>query len=142
MLDPSSINELVFDVVWRIKIPRKIKFITWQVFLGWVNTIDKLARKMTSLLDPLLYSLLKGGKSFLGLSVCEVCVGYFSWSLMWFGGLRFQRNSKFFLGKLTLKLSQHNPTGSRFFRNRTRKPPPKNPQSYWEVNQHPELLFL
>lgn len=48
LLDPSPIRESVFYVVCRIKIPKKIKFFIWQISLGQVNTLDRLA--MTSLM--------------------------------------------------------------------------------------------
>ena len=48
--DPSHVSEPVFDVVWRI--PKKIKFFTWQVLLGQVNTLDRLVRKTFSLIGP------------------------------------------------------------------------------------------
>lgn len=50
--DPSHVSEPVFDTVWRIKIPKKIKFFTWQVLLGQVNTLDRLVRKKLLLMGP------------------------------------------------------------------------------------------
>ena len=48
----DSPKESVFYVVWRIKVPKKVRFFIWQVLLGRVNTINKLVRRRTSLLGP------------------------------------------------------------------------------------------
>lgn len=48
--DSSPVVELVFDVLWRIRIPKKVKSFLWQVLLGRVNTMDRLVRKMPLLL--------------------------------------------------------------------------------------------
>ena len=40
----------LFDVIWRIKIPKKVRFFIWQVLLGCVNTFDRLVRRRTSLM--------------------------------------------------------------------------------------------
>ena len=52
LLDPIPIVELVLDVLWRIRIPKKVKFFSWKVLLGRVNTMYRLLRKM-----PLLMGL-------------------------------------------------------------------------------------
>ena len=38
LVDPAPPKELVFNVVWRTKVPKKVRFIE-QVLLGWVNTV-------------------------------------------------------------------------------------------------------
>lgn len=40
LIEPSPLLELVFYALWRIKIPRKGKFFTWQVLHGRPNNID------------------------------------------------------------------------------------------------------
>lgn len=50
ILDPSPRVESVFDVLWRIKIPKKVKFFFWLVLLGHVNTINRFSRKIPSLI--------------------------------------------------------------------------------------------
>lgn len=47
-----SLGELVFLAVWRIKVPRKAKFFTWQVLHGRANTLDTLGRKVPLLFGP------------------------------------------------------------------------------------------
>lgn len=42
-------RESVFDVVWRIKVPKKVRFFVWPVLRGCVNTMDWLVRRGTSL---------------------------------------------------------------------------------------------
>lgn len=43
---------LVSGEVWRVKIPKKIEFFIWQVLLGRMNTLGRLAKKMPSLMGP------------------------------------------------------------------------------------------
>ena len=43
LLDPSPIGEFAFNVVWRIKIPKQVRYFIWQVLLGRVNTVGRLA---------------------------------------------------------------------------------------------------
>lgn len=50
--DPSLFREFVFDVVCRIKVPKKARFFIRQVLLGWINTIDRLVKSMTLLVGP------------------------------------------------------------------------------------------
>ena len=45
-------------MIWRIKIPKKVRFFIWQVLLGRVNTLDRLVR---------------GRTSFVGLFCCILC---------------------------------------------------------------------
>ena len=53
LLDPSLLELFVFDIVWRIKIPMKVRFFIWQVLLGRVSTGDRLVRRRTTLVEPL-----------------------------------------------------------------------------------------
>lgn len=46
LVDPSPLNELVFLVLWRIKVPRKVRFFTWLVLHGHANTLDMLFKNM------------------------------------------------------------------------------------------------
>lgn len=50
--DPSPACVLVFDVLWRINIPKKIMIFSKQVLLDPVNTLDRLVRKMSLLMVP------------------------------------------------------------------------------------------
>lgn len=73
----------VFSAIWRTKIPRKVKFFTWQVLLGCVNTLDRLVKKMRSLVTPSCCILcqkveenLDHNTIFFGV-VSESCLGFF-----------------------------------------------------------------
>lgn len=46
LIDPSPLGESIFLAVWRIKIPRKLRFYTWLVLHGQPNPLDKLHRKV------------------------------------------------------------------------------------------------
>ena len=62
VVDPSPSRESVFHELWRIKIPKKAKFFTWQVLLGHVNIIDRLLRNKFLLMGPsccILYQKVK-----------------------------------------------------------------------------------
>ena len=56
-----SPRSICFLVLWRIEIPRKVKFFSWQVLHDRKkkkNRMDRLKRKMLSLVGPfLLHSL-------------------------------------------------------------------------------------
>lgn len=47
LLDPSLSGEPVFnvDINWRIKIPKKVKFLYWKVLLDYVNTFGRLVKR-------------------------------------------------------------------------------------------------
>lgn len=49
--DPSPVVELVFDVLLRIKIPKKVRFFLAS-FLGCINTMGKVLRKLSLLKSP------------------------------------------------------------------------------------------
>lgn len=51
MANLSSLVELVFSLVWRSKVPRKVHFFTWKVY-DRINTLDGLS-KMSLLVGPL-----------------------------------------------------------------------------------------
>ena len=44
LLNPSPSRESVFNVVWRIKVSKKVRFFIWQVLLGQDNTMDRLVK--------------------------------------------------------------------------------------------------
>lgn len=52
LVDPSPLGESVFAMVWRIKIPRKVRFFTWQVLHNQANILDKLGWKLPTLFGP------------------------------------------------------------------------------------------
>lgn len=52
LVDPSPSGKSVFLVLWRIKVPRKIRFFSWQVLHGCANTLDRLIRKLSLLVGP------------------------------------------------------------------------------------------
>lgn len=52
LVDPSPLQVSVFIVLWRIKIPRMVRFFTWQVLDGRANTLNRLVRKLPSLVEP------------------------------------------------------------------------------------------
>ena len=52
LLDPSPTRQSVFEVVWKLKIPKKVSFFTWQLLLGRVNTLQWMVRKRTMLMGP------------------------------------------------------------------------------------------
>ena len=51
LLDLAPLKESFFDVVWRTKVPKKVRFFIWQVLLGLVITVDRLVRR-TLLVGP------------------------------------------------------------------------------------------
>lgn len=56
------VREFVFDILWRIKVPKKVKFFTWKVLLGHMTTLDWLFKKVAFASWPLLlYPLLESG---------------------------------------------------------------------------------
>ena len=55
LLDSSFVVDSVINVLWRTKIPDKVEFSFWQVLLGRVSKLDKLMRKMPSLMDPFCF---------------------------------------------------------------------------------------
>lgn len=86
LLDLSPFGSSMFDIILRIKIPKKVKFFIWQMLLGHVNTFDRLNRGKTTLVFDtpgsfLLHFASKGRRrhvsSFLGLSVYEDDVEFF-----------------------------------------------------------------
>ena len=52
LLDLVPPKESIFDVVWRTKVPKKVRFFIWQVLLDWINIVDRLVRRRTSLVGP------------------------------------------------------------------------------------------
>ena len=69
-------------MVWRTNVPKKVKFLIWLVFLGRVNTVDRLARR-TSFVGAFCCMLCQKAEEnlnhlFLGLPVCTGCVDLFS----------------------------------------------------------------
>ena len=46
LVHSSPVVESVFDALSRIKIPKKVRFFVWQVWLGRLNSMDKVSRKM------------------------------------------------------------------------------------------------
>lgn len=42
----------MFNVVWRIKIPKKVRLFIWQVLLDRVNTLDRQVTKRALLVGP------------------------------------------------------------------------------------------
>ena len=51
MLDLSPYSKSIFDMVWRAKVSKKVRFFIWQVLLGHADTMERLVRKRTSLVD-------------------------------------------------------------------------------------------
>ena len=65
-VDSAPPKKSVFDVIWRTKVPKKVRFFIWQVLLGRVNTIDGLVRRRSLLVGFffLLFVVLdSGGRS-------------------------------------------------------------------------------
>ena len=56
-MDPAPPIESAFDVVWRTKVPKKVRFYIEQVLLGHVNTIHRLVRRRTSLIGLFCFLL-------------------------------------------------------------------------------------
>ena len=44
LLDPSPPTESIFEVVWRTKVPKKVRFFIWQVLFGRVTLLTDLLR--------------------------------------------------------------------------------------------------
>ena len=57
LLDPSPVVKSVFIVLWRIKIPKKVRFFAWQVLLGHVNRMDRILRKMPLIMSHFYFIL-------------------------------------------------------------------------------------
>ena len=49
LVDPSPLGVSVFLVLWRIKVPRKVRFFTWQALHDLASILDRLVRKLPSL---------------------------------------------------------------------------------------------
>lgn len=41
LVDPSPLGDWPFLVLWKIKVPRKVRFFTWQVLHDCANMLDK-----------------------------------------------------------------------------------------------------
>ena len=50
LVNHSSVVESVFVVLWSLKILKKVRLFVWQVLLGFVNSMDKVSRKLPSLM--------------------------------------------------------------------------------------------
>lgn len=50
LVDPSLLRDSVFALMWRMRILKKIKFFIWLVVHGRVNTVDKMSRRILSLM--------------------------------------------------------------------------------------------
>lgn len=63
LVDPSPIIESAFDVLWRIKISKKVRFFVWQVF-AWSCEYNRQGFKKVAFVNGsiLLHFLLRGGK--------------------------------------------------------------------------------
>ena len=60
LLDPSPVMKSVFIVLWRIKIPKKVRLFARQVLHGHANKMDRILRK-----------------TWMGVSVCGICLEQF-----------------------------------------------------------------
>lgn len=49
LVNPSPMGESISSLIWRLKIPRKMRFFTWQVLHGCISMPDRLVKKMPSL---------------------------------------------------------------------------------------------
>lgn len=58
LVDPSSLGELVFSALWRIMVPRKVRFLLGRFFTVVLNACQENAYAYCAFL---LYSLLEGG---------------------------------------------------------------------------------
>lgn len=53
----TILSSIHLSSLLRIKIPKKVKFFTWQVLHGRVKTLDRLLRKLPSLVGLFCYNL-------------------------------------------------------------------------------------
>lgn len=59
LVDPSTVVRSVFDILWRLKILKKVRFFVW---LGRVHTMDKVLRKFSLLTKPFCCILYRKAK--------------------------------------------------------------------------------
>lgn len=55
--------------MWRMKIPKKVKFIVWQILHERVNTLDRVSRKISNLTGS-WYCILVEGQQQRTLIIC------------------------------------------------------------------------
>lgn len=107
LVNPSPERDLIFASMWRMKIPKKVKFIVWQILHERVNTLDRVSRKMSNLMGS-WYCILVEGQQQRTLIICfrvvillMLCglVSLISLVLIWLANVTIERwrNSFIFL---------------------------------------------